>query len=190
MAAGKIVGVGLNKTGTSTFGTCMRRWGLWHKSCCGRAFRLWTGGQQSRLLKIIERFDSFEDWPWALCYGLIDENYPGSKFVLTKRANADVWFDSLQRHAEQTGPTIFREVIYGHSMPTEENKSHHVEIYERHMKEVREYFKDRSDDLLEVCWEDGDGWKKLGEFLGLLVPDIPFPHTNRGKTWEELRCRR
>ena len=34
------------------------------------------------------------------------------------------------------------------------------------------------DDLLEVCWENGDGWNELATFLGCELPTSPFPHAN------------
>jgi hypothetical protein len=30
-----------------------------------------------------------------------------------------------------------------------------------------------------VCWENGDGWKELANFLEKPVPDQPFPHINK-----------
>ena len=44
--------------------------------------------------------------------------------------------------------------------------------------EVREYFRNRPDDLLEVCWENNDGWDKLCTFLEVDKPTIAFPHAN------------
>ena len=51
----------------------------------------------------------------------------------------------------------------------------------RHNEAVKEYFKDRPDDLLvlDVC--AGDGWEKLCPFLEKAVPDKPFPHKGKGK---------
>ena len=56
----------------------------------------------------------------------------------------------------------------------------HVEFYHRHNREVREYFRDRGTDLLEVCWENGDGWGELSKFLGHPTPAVPFPHERKG----------
>ena len=52
--------------------------------------------------------------------------------------------------------------------------------YEDHNKVVLEYFKDRPNDLLVFCWEDGDSWDKLCAFLRAEVPDTPIPHLNKG----------
>jgi len=44
---------------------------------------------------------------------------------------------------------------------------------------VREYFRDRPDDLLEVCWEEKHGWSELASFLNEAFPEVKFPHKNR-----------
>ena len=53
-------------------------------------------------------------------------------------------------------------------------------VYEAHLKNVREYFEGRPEDLLimDIC--DGEGWEKLCPFLGLPVPGTPFAHVNKG----------
>jgi hypothetical protein len=51
-------------------------------------------------------------------------------------------------------------------------------IYNEHNNAVKEYFVGRPDDLLVVCWEEGHGWSEICGFLGLPVPELPFPHKN------------
>ncbi len=52
--------------------------------------------------------------------------------------------------------------------------------YDRHSQEVKEYFKDRTEDLLVM--EVGEGaWEALCNFLGKDKPSIPFPHRNSRK---------
>jgi hypothetical protein len=58
-------------------------------------------------------------------YKELDQRYDHAKFILTRRANASVWFNSLKRHALRTGPTEFREIAYGHSMPPREEGGAH-----------------------------------------------------------------
>ena len=130
---------------------------------------------------LIERasgYQSFEDWPWALCYRELDQAFPNSRFILTRRRSPDEWYQSLCAHADHTGPTRFREAIYGYEMP-HQHRDEHIQYYENHLKKVRNYFRNRPDDLLVVCWEDGDDWRILAKFMGTPVPGIPFPHANR-----------
>lgn len=174
----KIFGIGLNKTGTTTLGVCLQQLGYRHTSSNLELTRCLGRGELEPVLAFADRYDSFEDWPWPLLYRELDQRYPGSKFILTTRRDAETWLRSLKNHATLTGPTDFRRVAYGHDMP-HGHEAEHIERYERHNREVREYFRDRPEDFLEVCWETGSGWKELGAFLGREVPDLPLPHTNR-----------
>lgn len=174
----KIIGIGLNKTGTKSLGYCMQHWGFSHVSCSEEAFKLWCNSDFEKLLSWVEIYDSFEDWPWPLFYQRIDRNFPGSKFILTKRKNPETWFESLCAHADRTGPTVYRKYVYGNEMP-HAYKEHHIKFYLDHLYSCREYFKNRPRDYLEVCWEDGDGWEELSRFLGLPLPLVAFPHENR-----------
>lgn len=179
----KIVGIGLNRTGTTTLGQCMRHWGLRHVSCSREAFDLWREGDTENLLQLIDAHDSFDDWPWPLVYKEIDARYPGTKFILTRRKDPQTWFDSLCKHAVRTGPTDFRRYIYGYDMP-QDHAAEHIRYYEAHLEDVRTYFKDRPTDLLEVCWEDGDGWAELAAFLGFEAPNAALPHVNRSSAYQ------
>ena len=185
----KVIGIGLNKTGTTSLGVCFEHWGMSHVACNDEAFGLWCKGDIDSLLEWVGRYDSLENWPWALIYKEIDEAFPGTKFILTRRKTADAWFNSLSKHAGRTGPTDFRKIIFGHAMP-DGHKEEHIRFYESHVKAVREYFKDRPDSLLDVCWEDGDGWSELAGFLGLEQPDMPFPHAHKSPTRFEESKRR
>lgn len=177
----KVVGIGLNKTGTTTLGVCLRYWGLNHISCSQEAFELWKNNEYDQLLTWVQKYDSFDDWPWPLIFPHIDSRFPGTKFVLTRRKDAQTWYRSLCKHACRTGPTVFRKHVYGHEMP-HNHMNAHIEIYERHLDTVREYFRGRDNDFLEVCWEENHGWDELSSFLGLVRPTMPFPHANKAPT--------
>jgi hypothetical protein len=174
----KVLGVGLNKTGTTTLGACLKQLGYRHVTWDRDAFELWRAGRIEDVLERMDAWDSFEDWPWPLVYRELDRRHPDARFVLTVRKDADSWFESLRKHAERTGPTVFREAIYGHAMP-HGRRDEHVAIYARHNAEVRAWFRGRPGKLLEVCWERGDGWDALAPFLGHGVPAAAFPHLNR-----------
>jgi hypothetical protein len=135
-------------------------------------------GELEPVFAYVEQYESFEDWPWPLIYRELDERFPGSKFILTTRRDAETWIRSLKNHATLTGPTEFRRIAYGFDVP-HGREVEHIERYRRHNEAIREYFRDRPGDLLELCWETGSGWAELCAFLGKEVPDLPVPHTNR-----------
>jgi len=51
-----------------------------------------------------------------------------------------------------------------------------LDIYDTHYKNVIDYFKERTDDLLIIDICGGDGWDLLSPFLSKAVPNTAFPH--------------
>ena len=189
--APKVFGIGLNKTGTTTLGLCFEELGLSHTGYELELLRQVGRGDLQAAFATADRYESFEDWPWPLIYRELAERYPEARFVLTTRKDVQTWLRSLKEHADRSGPTEARELAYGHPMPDGHEEAH-LAFYERHNREVRRFFADRPDRLLEVCWELGSGWKELCEFLGKEVPDTPLPHaSHRNRTLGTLaRIRR
>jgi len=52
---------------------------------------------------------------------------------------------------------------------------------QRRFADIKEYFKDRPEDLLVLTLGKGEGWPELCTFLGKPVPDVDFPSANRTK---------
>jgi len=177
----KVFGIGLNKTGTTTLASCLRALGFRHTSCDLDLSRCAHRGDMEPIFERADQYESFEDWPWPLVYKEMDRRYVEAKFILTRRPNPEVWFSSLKRHALRTGPSEYRKIAYGYEMPHGE-KDEHVRIYRSHNEGVRHHFQDRTDQLLEVCWEEGDGWEELGGFLDCPVPDADLPHEKEGRS--------
>ena len=72
-----------------------------------------------------------------------------------------------------------RNWIYGIGYPLG-NEELYVEVYRKHIADVKEYFKNRPDDLLVIDVTSGDGWEKLCNFLEKEIPRKAFPHVNKG----------
>lgn len=176
----KIVDVGMSKTGTSTLAACLEilSTGL-HKSF-DRELKESVIDQQNKdqALKYAENYKSFEDSPWYHLYQEMDQHFPGSKFILTVRKDSYSHAKSSWFHGVQTGSRT--------GEPTEEYLQEKIKIYEDHNNAVRHYFKNRPDDLLVLCWEKGDNWPELCNFLGVDIPTQPFPHANAGN-YKKLR---
>jgi hypothetical protein len=179
----KVVGVGLPKTGTTSLGNCFRRFGFKHRSYdMDLAVRV-KRNQLKPVLDDAEKYEAFEDWPWFSIYKELDQRFPGSKFILTLRKDTDTYVRSLRGHHERQGirrddfiKPHWWDDVFGVE-PAEWDYEQSAQRYERHNREVREYFADRIDtDLLIVCWENGDGWARLSRFLNRRHPDEPFPH--------------
>lgn len=185
----KIVGIGMNKTGTTTLSVCLTYLGYRHLSCHRPSFERLCDGDTEAVLRTMERYDSFEDWPWPLMYREIDRRFPDARFILTTRKDPDTWFQSLCRYAARTGPTDYRRHVYGHALP-DGHRDDHVRVYVEHNEAVRRHFRDRPHKLLELCWELGDGWPELCGFLGVAAPARRLPHANRRLTPTALALER
>lgn len=181
----KVVGIGLPRTGTTTLGQCFKQLGYKHRSFDMQLAAQVKRNELENTLAEAEKFETFEDWPWFLLYKELDQKFPNSKFILTIRKDVETYVASLKKHHAHRGVTRKDAVkpdwwddVFGFE-PHEWNYEDSVERYEKHNREVLEYFKDRPNDLLVVCWEKGDGWEKLCTFLNRPCPNEPFPH--RGK---------
>ena len=186
----KIFGIGLNKTGTTTLGECGSILGY---RCTSFDRDLLTDVVHkrdfARVEQTVARFDLFEDWPWPLIYEHLDQTFPGSKFILTVRADEDRWLSSLKKHSMMTHPIRHcRKLAYGHRYPHGHEEAH-LSLYREHNDAARSYFSSRRTDFRELCWENGDGWKELCEFLGQEIPTLPFPHKNRSAQMETSAIR-
>lgn len=171
----------MNKTGTKTLGECFRIFGLETKSFDYDLFLEFKKGNLKEIFKVSDQYDGFEDWPWPLLYRECSQRYPDAKFILTLRKDPETWFDSLCRHSLRTEHGIVRKMVYNHTMP-QKFKAEHIQIYNNHLKNVSDFFCGCRNNLLTVCWENGDGWKQIAPFLGFPIPIMPFPHLNQGAT--------
>ena len=178
----KVIGVGLNKTGTKTLGYYLKQWGFKHKTFDLNAFNLYRAGRLEELFEMMQQFDSFEDWPWPLMFREIDSNFPGSRFILTVRRSPVVWYRSLCNMAVRMGPLHqFEQHIYGYAMP-QGHRNEHLQYYLEHNQAVVEHFQERPSTLLEVCWETGDHPQKVADFLRLNVEETQPQHINRSQS--------
>jgi hypothetical protein len=180
----KVFGIGFHKTGTSTLDIALKKLGY---NVCGVRHDLTEKlfeHDLNPIFKIVDKYDAFQDNPWPILYKELDKRYSHSKFILTLR-NEDKWIQSVVNYFGDSD-TEMRRWIYGVGHP-KGNEEIYLEKYRNHNHEVVEYFKDRKDDLLVVSWENGDGWKELCQFLGKSIPDIEFPHANKGADQMKMR---
>ena len=172
----KIICVGCMKTGTTTFGECMKILGFRHQSYDYQVVRQFMAGNRQPALDLLKEYDSFDDWPFFIMYREIAELYPDAKFILTTRPGTEVWLSSISAHVRRVG-THARHLhrhFFGIEYPQNDPEAFQ-NFYERHNASVREYFGDR---LTELCWETGDGWDELCDALGVAAPDAALPHAN------------
>jgi len=184
----KVFVIGFQKTGTTSMGAALEIMGF-H---LGGGFRVnHPRGvpiplpiTQTKLADAAKSFalraDAFEDNPWPIVFREMDEAFPGSKFILTRR-DPGSWIDSMKRHfGEDSNP--MRTFIYGNGSPVG-NETQYVCRYQRHIDEVMAHFVKRPKDLLILNLESAS-WLELCAFLNKPMPTEPFPHRNKAEERE------
>lgn len=174
----KVIGIGFQKTGTSSLSEALTILGYnvlgYDKSFPAMLFK----EDYDSLFNIADKYDAYQDNPWAILYQQLDQRYHNSKFILTIR-DEEEWLQSVVNHFGY-GHEEMQRWVYGIGHP-KGNESLYLERYRSHNENVINYFNDRKEDLcvLSIC--DGDGWDKLCDFLNVKIPEIDFPTKNRGK---------
>ena len=182
----KVFCIGSHKTGTTSLESALKKLGYRVQGSFGTKDEDIAGKVHEMAYALVEKFDAFEDNPWPVLYKELDERFPGSKFVLTRRP-ADAWIRSMVKDFAST-ETPMRRWIYGEDAGCPEgNEDIYVARYERHNMEVMEYFRDRPNDLLVFDLPAGDGWDKLCSFLEHKVPDQPFQHANKASFSRKIK---
>jgi len=179
--------IGWHKTGTSTLGYALLELGYEVLGArLDMADSLLSGDYETPLQEA-GRFNAIQDVPWAALFKELDERYPNSKFILTVRDEQD-WLKSASKHFKDTYFAL-HEWLYGNGV-MRGNEDIYLERFRKHYREVRAYFNNRPEDLLELNFEEGGArWEKLCGFLGEPIPNKRFPYLNRGKHNYSLKDR-
>jgi hypothetical protein len=175
--------IGLSRTGTTSFGDAAEILGFSRLGWTGRyggsnvLMEAWHRGHLNTLWSVASEFEILEDFPWPLVFRDLAEVFPDAKFVLTRRTSVETWLTSQIFHTRSVANYWVNEAVFG-SASAQTAPAIYRRVYERHLSAVRQFFRSTGR-LLEVCWEEGDGWEQLCSFLEVPMPrDVPFPHVN------------
>ena len=182
----KVFCIGFHKTGTTSLEVALKKLGYKVTGSFGTKDPDIAGKVHEAAYAMVERFDAFEDNPWPILYKELDARFPGSKFILTRRPT-ESWIRSQVKDFAAT-ETPMRRWIYGEDAGCPEgNENIYTARYERHNREVLEYFEGRPNDLLVMDIPGDARWDKLCAFLGHDVPDEPFPHANKASLSRRIK---
>ncbi|MFI9550123.1 sulfotransferase family protein [Nonomuraea endophytica] len=198
----QVIGAGLPRTGTTSLKAALERLGfgpchhmqelrahpeqaaLWARAADGEAD--WTG--------LLEGYRAAVDWPGAHFWRPLTQAHPDAKVILSVR-DPHTWYASLRDTVfallshPGAAPEEFKAVAVGmrpvlnriwhdtfattldEPMPAEQ---HAVDVFNRHTAEVTAALP--ADRVL--VYESGQGWEPLCAFLGVAIPDEPYPRLN------------
>ncbi|SCY54112.1 sulfotransferase [Thiohalorhabdus denitrificans] len=201
----KVFCVGLNKTGT----TSLEREMLDQGYVVGDEMKgkvlvdAWARRDFRPVIELCRTAQFFQDAPfsWPYTFMALDRAFPGSRFVLTVRDDAEEWYRSLVRFLgrrwangripptardlkEAPGPYPgFRYHVHTtvHRVPGDDpfRKDALLDFYHTHNKMVRDYFRHRPEDLLVVNVKRPEDYDRFCAFLGVPRRREGFPWENR-----------
>lgn len=196
---GKIFGIGLSKTGTTSLSIALNRLGIETVDYPHDVDTLRELEHGQYGLSILRKYQAVTDISVAVYFAQLDRAFPGSKFILTVR-DKESWLPSVEAHWKFTlkwanRNKTFRDFTYFIHAATYGsytfNRDRYSYIYDQHVRNVKDYFRDRPEDLLvfDIC--GGEGYPKLCKFLGLPPLDEAFPAANTkqdkegGRAWAD-----
>ena len=134
---------------------------------------------------IYDGFTAAVDWPTAAVWKELAAYYPEAKFILSSRS-PESWYSSISETilatvwAPETWPpqTVdwFRmvEKALERSFGTARDKDALIDVFLAHEAEVKAAFPPGR----LLVHQAKDGWEPLCAYLGVPVPETPYPRTN------------
>ncbi len=202
----KVIGAGFGRTGTHSlkialemlgFAPCYHMVEVFTHEGHSQAWEAAARGETIDWDALIGPYKSAVDWPASYFWRELAAMYPDAKIVLTER-DADAWYKSIsqtifefmgQEVDETQLPPLVRAqrkmgryIVSGKVFGGRTDKEHVIDVYRRNGEAVR---REVPPERL-LTFDAPQGWAPLCKFLGVPVPDAPFPLTN---TTEEFRSR-
>jgi len=200
----KVFCIGRTKTGTTSLTKAMLDLGyvVGHQRKAEMLFRDWAKRDFTRIAAYCRTAEFFQDVPFSLPYTFqaMDMYYPGSKFILTIR-DSESWHksmrdfhrqdsvhgdkaESLEKLKEATycyKGFAYETKVLVYDLPGDDpyHKETLIEHYNYHNKMVKDYFRNRKEDLLVLDISEEGAYRKLCEFLEKPVIREVFPWENK-----------
>ncbi len=192
-----VVGAGFGRTGTNSlklaleklgFGPCHHMFEVMEHASQLPFWQAAAKGEMPDWNAVFADYVSSVDWPSARYWREISNHFLTAKVVLSVRPE-DAWFDSVQatiypsmrdRHKREPGydrgvTDMANEIIIKQTFDGRlDDRDHSVTVFRAHVAEVQATI----DPARLLTFDVAEGWDPLCDFLGVAVPDTPFPHAN------------
>jgi len=194
----KVVGSGLGRTGTLSLKAALEQLGFGPCHHMVEVFAhpesvpLWVAAGEGRgdWDAIFKDYSSMVDYPGAAYWRELAAHFPDAK-VLHSVRDPDRWFESTQETIfgpgspalAQAGPLkAFFSSITGVFGDHIHDRAYMTDYFRRHTEAVKAAIPPER----LLVYEVSQGWEPLCAFLGVPVPDAPFPSMN---SREEFKAR-
>jgi len=200
----EIIGPGFGRTGTNSLKIALEHLGF---GPCHHMFEVrdnpelladWEALARGGTVdwdKVFAGYRSQVDWPGARYWRELAAHYPEAKVVLTVR-DPDEWFDSAMativpfvqargqhpaQHPNAMAEMAYELVVRQVFDDRVTDRAHATRIFRDHIAAVQAEIP--AERLL--TYDLREGWEPLCAFLGVDVPDVPFPVTNTSRQFHE-----
>ena len=201
----KVIGTGFGRTGTHSLKIALEMLGqgpcyhMMEVFAHPEHIAVWDGlaaGTRADFDTALAGFSSTVDWPTTFFWRTLLAQNPSAKVLHSERPSEDWWqsisqtiFASLVRPVTDDGPPwmaaframTHRAIIDG-TFGGDLSRENVIAVYECHNQAVR----DEVPASQLIVFNAKDGWAPLCEFLGVPLPDAPYPKTN---STDEFRSR-
>ena len=197
----KVIGAGYPRTGTSSlklaleqlgFGPCHHmREIIMEPSSAARWVEAVEGHPDWEA--IFEGYQSCTDAPGCCFWRELADYYPDAKVLLSVR-DPDQWFDSTQATVfsdqmlgRQMGPLMhefFAKVVTREFGGDIHDRDFMLAQFERRRQEVIAAIPEPR----LLVYDVREGWEPLCAWLGVAVPETPFPHSNTREEMAQVRA--
>jgi hypothetical protein len=200
----EIIGAGLGRTATRSLQKALEQLGY---SPCHHMFEVNDHPEQAtpflraargdldEMIEFCGRYRAVVDWPAAAFWRPLSEAHPAAKIILSVRPS-EGWYASVMATIYPSSraitmarppelgdvPDMLEEVIWQGTFDGRfRRKDDAIAVYEAHNAEVIASLP--AERLL--VYQTGSGWDPICEFLGVDVPDAPYPTSNTRTTFDE-----
>ena len=190
----KVFGIGLSRTGTSSLTLALNQAGIKAYHALPQLLCWGSEAQPTMNARWAAAYDGLTDIQPAIVFASLHKEFPDAKFVYNHR-QPKLWAKAMHKFMNQHSmlwwrlqqvhdwigfvPPVERlfEATYGSWR--EYSIMQWEERYNAHDKAVATFFQNKSSQLLNISFTQGEGWEKLGPFLGVENPPKgPFPRSD------------
>ncbi len=198
----QVISAGFGRTGTTSLKAALEKLGFsrcYHMmEVFGRPdhIPLWLDANEGKPVDWEGLFSGYQaavDWPSCTFYRELMQSYPEAKVVLSVR-DPERWYESalntvytmkrqrppaswlfaaipqVRRFVRMVDTVVWRGTFGGRF----EDKAYAIGVFNAHIEEVKRTVPPEKLLIFDVK----EGWKPLCAFLGVPVPEEPFPHLN------------
>lgn len=202
----QVIGAGFARTGTLSLKAALETLGF--RPCYHMVevfarpqdIAVWQDAADGKPVDWKALFRGYEaevDWPASLFYDQLMSVYPDAKVLLTVR-DPERWYESTfntiylarQQGSISTLPADLQERFWplidalawnGIFHGKFEDKQYAIDVFNRFNQEVQ----NRVPAGKLLVFEVREGWEPLCQFLGVDVPDVPFPRLNDTEAFQQ-----